>query len=76
MQSNFTTYTDKDNKQQWHNYPAPQKNQGLMSQWLDNLNNRLATAHNQDTACGFVCLIYLEVRHNCAIWNFRHKKST
>ncbi|MFI3197267.1 MAG: Fic family protein [Methylococcaceae bacterium] len=30
VQSNFTNYTDKDNKQQWREYPAPQKIDGLM----------------------------------------------
>ena len=59
VQSNFTTYTDKDNKQQWREYPAPQKIDGLMSQWLDNLNNSLTTAHNQDIAADIYADLHL-----------------
>ena len=59
VQSNFTNYTDNDNKQQWCEYPAPQKIQGLMSQWLDNLNNSLTTAHTQDTAVDIYADLHL-----------------
>ena len=59
VQSNFTTYTDNDNKQQWREYPAPQKIDGLMSQWLDNLNNSLTTAHNQNIAADIYADLHL-----------------
>jgi Fic family protein len=57
VQSNFTNYTDKDNKQQWREYPAPQKTDGLMSQWLARLNNSLTTVQTQDeAACAYADL--------------------
>ena len=59
VQSNFTNYTDNDNKQQWREYPAPQKIQGLMSQWLDHLNNSLTTTHTQDTAADIYADLHL-----------------
>ena len=41
-QANFTTYVGADNKQAWREYPSPRNIDGLMSQWLDNLNSSLA----------------------------------
>ena len=49
-QSNFTIVTSQDNKQQWREYPAPDKIAFLMSQWLARLNSSLATIHQQDMA--------------------------
>lgn len=50
VQSNFTTFTSKDNKQQWREYPAPQTIDFLMSQWLENLNLSLSTVWHQAEA--------------------------
>ena len=50
VQSNFTTYTSQDNKQEWREYPGPQAIDFLMSQWLDALNNSLLSMHNQEEA--------------------------
>ena len=57
VQNNFTNYTDKDNKQQWREYPGPQKIDYLMSQWLARLNNNLTTVQTQDeAACAYADL--------------------
>jgi len=37
-QSNYTTYINSENKQEWRKYPAPRNTDGLMSQWLNTLN--------------------------------------
>jgi Fic family protein len=59
VQSNFTTYTSKDNKQQWREYPAPQAIDFLMSQWLGRLNSSLAIMHTQETATGVYADLHL-----------------
>lgn len=59
VQSNFTTYTSKDNKQQWREYPAPRTIDFLMSQWLERLNGSLASAHNQDVAASIYADLHL-----------------
>lgn len=59
VQSNFTTYTSKDNKQQWREYPAPQKIDFLMSQWIESLNSSLARVHNQDVAANVYADLHL-----------------
>ena len=46
VQSNFTTYTSKDNKQEWREYPSPKKIDFLMSQWLERLNHNLEIVHD------------------------------
>jgi len=50
VQSNFTTYTNQDNKQQWREYPAPDAIDFLMTQWLARLNNSLVAVQTQDEA--------------------------
>ena len=48
VQSNFTTYTSKENKQEWREYPAPKKIDSLMSQWLKRLNHHLEMIHDSE----------------------------
>ena len=45
-QANFTTYVGTDNKQAWREYPSPWNIDGLMFQWLDNLNASLANTYS------------------------------
>ena len=49
-QANFTAYVGEDNKQAWQEYPSPSNIDGLMLQWLDNLNASLAHAHTRQEA--------------------------
>jgi Fic family protein len=51
-QANFTTYVGADNKQAWREYPSPSNIDGLMSQWLNNLNASLAQPHTSQEAVG------------------------
>ena len=56
-QANFTTYVGADNKQAWREYPSPRNIDGLMSQWLDNLNSSLAQPRtSQETARAYADL--------------------
>ena len=61
VQSNFTTYINQDNKQQWREYPAPQTIDYLMSQWLGRLNNSLATVQTQNEALGAYADLHLSL---------------
>lgn len=59
VQSNFTTYTSKNNKQQWREYPAPQAIDFLMSQWLERLNSSLAQVHTQKSLTSIYADLHL-----------------
>ncbi len=58
-QSNFTTYVNKENKQAWREYPSPQSIDGLMLQWLKNLNLSLATVWQQAEAVKMYAELHL-----------------
>lgn len=57
--SNFTTYVGVDNKQAWMEYPLPRNVDGLMAQWLDNLNTNLAITHTRPEAAGVYADLHL-----------------
>ena len=58
-QANFTTYVGADNKQAWREYPLPRTIDGLMSQWLDNLNASLAQPHTSQEAASAYADLHL-----------------
>ena len=58
-QANYTTYIGKDNKQAWREYPVPGHIDGLMSQWLDNLNASLANSHTRSEAAAIYADLHL-----------------
>ena len=58
-QANFTTYVDADNKQVWREYPAPRTIDGLMCQWLDNLNASLTQPHTSQEAANAYADLHL-----------------
>lgn len=58
-QSNFTTYVGADNKQAWREYPSPQHIDGLMAQWLTNLNVSLSSTYTRSEAASTYADLHL-----------------
>lgn len=59
--SNFTTYVGEDNKQAWREYPLPRNIEGLMSQWLDNLQSSLLKSYTSQEVVGVYAGLHLSL---------------